>query len=136
MKSHHIQEIAMVALQIFATLSAIAGGVALMVGAIELPAEWLDGSPFSSYTIPGAILALIVGGSQFVALWATSRQTEWQSSAAAIAGITLMGWIAGELITVGSNDFVMLSYQLFYFAIGFAELVLAALQLGEREYAE
>ena len=129
MKSHHTQEIAMVALQVFAMLSAIAS-------AIEFPSEWLDGSPFSSYTIPGIILALIVGGSQFVALWATFRQTEWQSSAAAIAGIILMGWIVGELITVGSSDSVMLSYQLVYFAIGFAELVLAALQLGEREYAE
>ena len=56
MKSHHTQEIAMVALQVFAMLSAIAG-------AIEFPSEWLDGSPFSSYTIPGVILALIVGGS-------------------------------------------------------------------------
>jgi hypothetical protein len=47
----------------FIALTAIGGGIALLIG-IEgerFPLEWLQGTPFTDYTIPALLLALVVG---------------------------------------------------------------------------
>ena len=46
-------------------LTAIGGGIALAAGleGERYPVEWLTGTPFSSYLIPGLILSVAVGGS-------------------------------------------------------------------------
>jgi hypothetical protein len=48
----------------FVSLTAIGGGIALMIGIEDnrFPLTWLDETPFTSYFIPGLILAGIVGG--------------------------------------------------------------------------
>src|SRR5271157_1831394 len=45
-------------------LTAIGGGIALAAGleGERYPVEWLTGTPFSSYLIPGLILSVAVGG--------------------------------------------------------------------------
>jgi hypothetical protein len=46
-------------------VTAAGGGIALAAGLEggRYPARWLKGTPFSSYLIPGLILAVVVGGS-------------------------------------------------------------------------
>jgi len=34
----------------------------MMGGGLDLPSEWLEGTPFSDYFIPGLILFIVVGG--------------------------------------------------------------------------
>ena len=63
----HFEPLALIAVSLFATVSALGGGIALLVGAIEFPQEWLDRSMFHSYTIPAIVLAAVVGGSQVIA---------------------------------------------------------------------
>ena len=44
----------------FGALNAFAGGYYGMSGAEDVPREWLEGSPFEDYFIPGLILFLVV----------------------------------------------------------------------------
>ena len=44
-------------------LNALGGGFYGMMGAKEIPIEWLKGSPFKSYFIPALFLFVVVGGS-------------------------------------------------------------------------
>ncbi len=52
----------------FAALNAFGGGYYAMAGAEGVPTEWLEGSPFSNYYIPGIFLFFVVGGSFLAAL--------------------------------------------------------------------
>jgi hypothetical protein len=54
-------------LEAFIALSAIGGGIAMLLGADKFPVEWLRNTPFSDYTIPALVLAIVVGGSSLVA---------------------------------------------------------------------
>jgi hypothetical protein len=42
-------------LEAFIALSAIGGGIAMLVGADKSPVEWLRNTPFSDYTIPALL---------------------------------------------------------------------------------
>ena len=54
-------------LDTFNAISAIGGGIAMLVGADKFPVEWLRNTPFSDYTIPAFVLAIVVGGSSLIA---------------------------------------------------------------------
>ena len=56
-------EVALLILAGFVALTAIGGGIALAAGleGERFPAEWLEGSPFEDYRVPGLILAGVGG---------------------------------------------------------------------------
>jgi hypothetical protein len=91
---------ALLALDGFAALSAVGGGGALATGleGDRFPPELLQGTPFTSYRIPGAILALVVGGSATAAAAATLRDRKAGPHISAVAGAVMIGWIGGELL--------------------------------------
>ncbi|MDY0344249.1 MAG: hypothetical protein RBR28_11800 [Lentimicrobium sp.] len=47
-------------------LNAFGGGYYALSGAKGIPVEWLDGSPFHSYFIPGLFLLIVIGGGSMV----------------------------------------------------------------------
>jgi hypothetical protein len=51
---------------VFVALTALGGGIALATGleADRFPLDWLRGTPFRNYVIPGLILAGVVGGAR------------------------------------------------------------------------
>src|SRR5687768_13830790 len=53
----------LVALLALVGVNALAGGYYAVSGAPGVPVEWLRGTPFQSYLIPGLILFCVVGGS-------------------------------------------------------------------------
>jgi hypothetical protein len=77
----------LVALDAFVGLTAVGGGLALAAGleGDRFPPEYLEGTPFDSYVVPGLILAAAVGGSATVAAIATLRGKEAGGPAAALA---------------------------------------------------
>ncbi len=81
---------------VFVALTAIIGGIAVAAGADKFPADWLVGTPFSSYLIPGLILTVVVGGSAAVAAVATLRGPDAGTLTSLLAGAILLGWLAGE----------------------------------------
>ena len=108
----------------FGAVSAVSGGIALLAGTVQFPAEWLAGTIFSSYTIPGLILAVVVGGSQLVALYAGLRRPRWAEVATGVAGAILAGWIIGEILIVGSEPGIMRALQAIYALNGLLEMML------------
>jgi hypothetical protein len=122
--------------QAFVALTAIAGGSALIIGsllpqtatAIIPPDDYLLGTPFSTYLIPGMVLALVVGGLHVAAFALEMAHSSWRTIAAATAGFALLIWIFVQMV------FIPFSFlQAIYFVAGLAEIGLVMLTLGLTE---
>lgn len=89
---------ALVAVDAFAAVTAVGGGIALATGLEEdrFPATWLMGTPFRSYRVPGLLLAGLVGGGAACAAASTLRSPTTGGRASLLAGAVLMCWIGGE----------------------------------------
>ncbi len=105
--NQRIGRIAIVVLEAFIAVSAIAGGIGLVGGGIALPPEWLAGTLFSSYLIPGMILGAVVGGSALVAAALLLLAHPLALPAALAAGLIQAGWIVGEILLVGTHGGLM-----------------------------
>jgi hypothetical protein len=133
MNAHRSIRIALLVVLAFVTLTAFAGGVALMAGALNPtlatvlspPTEYLEGSPFDSYLIPGVALAVILGGIHLIAFVLVLRRHPRALFAAAAAGFAALIWIFVQMIVL---PFCFL--QAVYFAAGLLELGLVLLALG------
>ena len=93
----------MLALDTFVAVSAIGGGAALAAGVDRFPTEWLRGSPFSDYVLPGLILAGVVGISAAIATLSAWLRLRIWAPASVAAGLVLTGWIVGELAFLNQN---------------------------------
>ncbi|MCI2957231.1 hypothetical protein MN032_05965 [Agromyces atrinae] len=111
----------------FTLVGALVGMVGLTVGGgMGMPPEWIEGSVFSSYVVPGVILGVVVGGSQALALIAQYRRLRLAWGLHAAAGLVLMVWIFIEIA-------IMLEWAPLhgiFFAAGFVQTVVAVLALG------
>ncbi len=108
----------------FIALTAIPGGAAILLGLEDFPMEWLEGTPFRSYTIPALILIFIVGG---CALWAAIALFTRQRSAAhlaMLAGLIMMGQIIGEVLLL-KQEVTAHWIEYFYFLLGLLIFVLS-----------
>ncbi|MHB1415814.1 MAG: hypothetical protein ACYC1C_11225 [Chloroflexota bacterium] len=121
-----IERIVIMLVAVFIAVSAVAGGVGLVGGGLPFPLEWLAGTPFSDYTIPAAILAIVVGGSALVAAALMLLKHPLAVLASLGAGMIQVGWIIGELLLVGTIGDVMMWLQVIYFVSGAIIAVLAA----------
>lgn len=118
----------LVAVDALAASTAIAGGAALLTG-IEgdrFPLRMLDGTPFSTYTIPGLLLAGVVGGSAAVALLTTVHAPAVGGWASVVAGLVMLGWIGGEIALLRQFTWI----EGVYFGVGLS-MALLGLDLCE-----
>jgi hypothetical protein len=113
-------------------LSAAAGGVALVVGSLVatgssiVPSlDYLAGSPFSSYLVPGLILLLVVGGLHASAFGALLRRSRLASIAIAVAACGLLIWIFVQMTVIPFSPL-----QAAYEAAAIIELALLLVQRG------
>ena len=117
----------------FVAVTAIAGGLALMIGSIlpdassviVPPVEYLDASPFSSYLVPGLVLALVLGGIHVLAFLMLQRRRPSALLLSAAAGYAALIWIFVQMTVI---PFSVL--QAVYFIAGAVELGLVLLLLG------
>ena len=95
--------IALVVIEAFIGLGAIGGGIAILIGAFDqwLPVAWLQGTPFSDYTIPGLVLAIVVGGGMLLAAATLFIQREVTVLLSAAMGFIMIGW---EIVEVAIID--------------------------------
>jgi hypothetical protein len=111
---------AAIALEVFLSLGAIGGGLALMLGPrgeiIPLPVAALKGSPFDSFFVPGLILSSVLGlGPLAAALLAWLRHPLAPLAALTVGGALLI-WLGVEIAIIGySNDPPL---QPFYLLLG------------------
>jgi hypothetical protein len=124
--NHKIIRILLSLLTGFVALTAIGGGVALLVGVEgnRFPLEWLRGTPFGTYTVPALILAGVVGGSALVACITLFTRPSFGWRAALVSGILMMGFIAVEVLILQQEPPGPTLIEWFYFGLG---LVIAAL---------
>jgi hypothetical protein len=116
-------------LLIFGTVSAGIGTfLALALGGGGFPVELLDGTPFTSPTVPGLILGIGIGGTQLIASVALLRRLGSALLCAAVAGTAMLIWIFTEVAMLDGFQWL----QAFYFAVGISELVLVLALLGVR----
>lgn len=104
-----------IALELFAAVTALAGGLALLLwphGNVVVPLWLLDTSPFKTFIVPGALLAVVVGGSNLA-----SGVLVWRRSRAAIDAMLLAGgamtvWIVAESAILREFSWLHLVYGL------------------------
>lgn len=104
----------------FLAITTILGGVGILLDRLGLDDADLDGSPFSSYLLPGLALALLVGGSAVAATWLLIRRDPAAPFAAAAAGAAMMIF---ELVQMVYIPFHIL--QIVYLLIGAITFALA-----------
>ena len=94
--------IALVVIEACIGLGAIGGGIALLIGAFAqwLPIAWLQGTPFSDYTIPGLVLTFVVGGGMLLAAATMFIQHEWAVLFQAAMGLIIIGWEIVEVVII------------------------------------
>jgi hypothetical protein len=82
-------------------LNAFGGGYYGMAGAPNVPTEWLEGSPFTSYFIPSLILAVVVGGTFLTASIVVFARAAWRRAAVFAAVVVAIGWLTVQLAIIG-----------------------------------
>ncbi len=85
----------------FLALNAFGGAWYGLSGAPNVPREWLEGSPFSSYLIPSLFLGVVVGGACLAACIGVLRKSRFTPPLAMSAGVLLLAWIAVQVALIG-----------------------------------
>ena len=122
-----VARIVLVALEVLMGLAAVGGGLDLALTngqTIRMPVELLDGTPFSSYFIPGLVL-LVVGIFNLVSAVAVLLRHRWGALASVVVGIMWIGWFVVQVAVVGFLNW----QQPVYFVVGLLIIGLAALAL-------
>ena len=128
---HKLVRIVLVVLEAIVALSAIAGGVSLATGTITFPLAWLQGTPFSDYTIPGLVLAVVVGGSALLATATIFIHREWTVLVLVAAGLLMAGYVVVHVALIDHLDW----FYTVYFVLGLVLFGLAA-DLRMAEYRQ
>jgi hypothetical protein len=117
----------LVVVSAFNALSALGGGIGMVTAdGLSMPKSLLADTPFSTFTIPGLILALVVGGTQSVAAWSLVACRRPALLWSAIAGFGMTIWVVTE---VGFIHALMYA-QVIYLVTGLVQLVLVFSLLG------
>lgn len=82
-------------------LNAFAGGYYAISGAKGVPTEWLKGTPFKDYFIPGLILLFFVGGAFLLAAVAAFAHLRIARLAARAAVLIVFIWLGIQVAIIG-----------------------------------
>ena len=129
---HKGRRITLAALEGFTGLGAFGGGIAILTGAFNqwLPLTWLQGTPFSDYTIPGLALMVIIGGGMLLAAAGQFIRREWAVLFSVAMGLAMIGFEIVEIAVV--NRFAeavvpsTIVQQILFIAIGLSIFALSA----------
>lgn len=69
-----------------------------------LPVVFLQGTPFSDYTIPGLVLAVIVGGGMFLAAVTQFIARAWVVILSVGMGFIMIGWEIIEIAIINRYE--------------------------------
>ena len=77
----------LIVLQLLIMFNAFGGGIYGFLGAPGVDPAWLDGSPFSSYFIPGLFLFVVIGGGLALATVAWVRKSRFAPRLSLVMGV-------------------------------------------------
>lgn len=113
---------------LFAGLTCIWGGVELALAPdgsmVGLPPSLLRYSPFPDFTIPGLLLAIVVGGANAVAGLMVLARRPTANAAAVVAATALGTWLAVEVVLLRSFHWLHAAF----FALALSILAVAAVR--------
>jgi len=117
----------LIGLLLFGAVSSFAGMILLTVAnGGGIPLAYLDGTPFSSYFVPGLVLGVVGGGTQLLAAVGVLRRSGWALIATVVAGFGMLIWIFVEIAVIREYS----DLQTVYFTLGALELILVYALLG------
>ena len=99
-----LPRIAAIAASAFIGVGALFGGFGLMddaEGSLGLQEEWLAGSPFPDYFIPGLFLFVVVGLGMVALAAAIAVRLRWWPLASLALGAVLAAWLVIETVIIG-----------------------------------
>lgn len=88
----------LVALQLLVGGLALAGGLMMLTGNMELDQAWLQKTPFTAWTIPGIALLLLPGVGELLAAAAVLLRWRYARQLAIFSGLGLVAWILVQLL--------------------------------------
>jgi hypothetical protein len=113
-----------VALQLFTAVMAVPVGFAMILDAngspLGIPNDWIAGTPFGSFLVPGIVLLCMNGAGQLSAailVWQRHPLAPWVSGFFAVG---LMVWIAVQVLVIPFS-----AMQPALFGVGFTEGVVS-----------
>jgi hypothetical protein len=87
---------------------AVAAGLALAQRpsgeALRFETEWLEGSPFPDYRIPGLFLAFVIGSTNLASALAQWNGAHWAPAISLGTGVLLLVWLAIQTSIIGIRD--------------------------------
>jgi hypothetical protein len=102
----------------FLALTAMAGGIGLITGLNAPPLDWLQGSIFGSFVLPGLALLVIVGGGALVATVLMLLRRPYAILVSGAVGLAIIVFEIVEVLTIGSPAGIAQGLQIFYFLLG------------------
>ena len=88
-------------------VGAVYGGIGLLAGnSIDMQDAWLDGTPFTSWALPGVFLLAVVALPMGVAAVGEWRKARWSYAAGLVAGAAQIGWICAQWLIFGQYFFL------------------------------
>ena len=85
-------------------ITALFGGGTLVLdptgAAMGMPLEWLAGTPFPDYFVPGLVLFSVLGPGSFVVLYGIVRRRAWGRWGTIVLGVALVGWIVTQILLI------------------------------------
>lgn len=89
----------------FQGLSGVAGGLGLVFdpsgAGLGLPAEWLVGSPFEDYAIPGLVLLTLLGLLPLMVAYGVLDRRAWSWTGSLFVAAALLVWLGVEIAVIG-----------------------------------
>jgi hypothetical protein len=109
--------IVLIVLEILVGVNALGGGIYALTGAKNVSREWLQGSPFTTYTVPGLILLVAVGGSMFASAGMLLADVSRARTMSLLAGIILVAWIVAQVTIIGRRSRLQDAFAVLGFAV-------------------
>lgn len=88
-------------LLLLVAINAFGGGMYGMAGAKDIPAEWLEGSPFSSFFFPSLFLFVVIGFSCLFTAMMVFRRRPIARKASFLCGLLMLAWIIVQVSIIG-----------------------------------
>jgi hypothetical protein len=108
----------LIGLTLFLFVTAFLGGIALIANFYTPPVDYLQGSIFNNFIVPGLALSLVVGGSALFAALLLIRKSKYANFFAVTAGIIIMFFEFVEILAIGSPAGPARFMQISYYALG------------------
>ncbi len=109
----------------FIAVTALVSGIMLVTNPdgkiMNLSVGLLEGTPFKDFVIPGLLLAVLVGGTNLLAVFFNLKRQFSRYNWALAGGVITTGWIIFQIILIGASHWL----QAFYLVIGILVILIA-----------